>query len=228
MSTIQEMVLDEQWAAAEFADVELNDARLNRRCQELAVALGQQPMVDGLGLENAGIAVTDGRIKTNQRMETSAKGIYAVGDVTGEIMQASVAMIHGMVAGTNAMGGDKIMDYLAVPRSVRTMPPMAAVGITEAEAKAKGLDVKIAKFPFEQNPKARIIRESRGFVKIIADSASGEILGAHIIGSQATELIHELAVVMKMKGKIQDVAALIHGHPCLHETIQRVAHGLCL
>ncbi len=186
-------------------------------------ALGQQPLVDGLGLENAGISVTEGRIKTDERMETSVKGIYAAGDATGEMMLASVAMIQGMVAGANAMGKDAIMDYRVVPRSVRTMPPMAAVGLTEGEAKERGLNIKVSRFPFEQNPKANILRQSRGFVKFIADPASGEILGVHIIGPQAPELIHEAVAVMKMRGTAQDIAATIHGHPCLHETVQRAA-----
>ena len=188
-------------------------------------ALGQQPLVDGLGLENAGIDVSEGRIRTNERMETNVKGIYAVGDVTGEIMLASVAMIQGMVAGENAMGRDATIDYRVVPRSVRTVPPMAAVGITEGEAKESGLDIKVSRFPFEYNPKAGIIRESRGFVKIIIDSASGEILGVHIIGPQATELIHEAVAFMKVRGTVQDIATVIHGHPSLNETIQRAAHG---
>jgi dihydrolipoamide dehydrogenase len=189
-------------------------------------ALGQQPFVDDLGLENAGVAVTEGRISTNERMETSVKGIYAAGDITGEIMLASVAMIQGMVAASNAMGREAKIDYHVVPRAIRTVPAIAAVGITEGEAQERGLNIKVGKFPFEQNPKANIIRESRGFVKIIADSASGEILGAHIIGPQATELIHETAVVMKMRGTFQDIATVIHGHPSLNETIQRTAQSL--
>jgi dihydrolipoamide dehydrogenase len=189
-------------------------------------ALGQQPRVDGLGLENAGIAVTGGAIAVNERMETSVKGIYATGDATGGMMLASLAMIQGMVAGTNAMGGNASIDYRAVPRSVRTVPPLGAVGITESEAKEKGLNIKVGRFPFEQNPRAGIIRESRGFVKIIADAASGEILGVHIVGPQAPELIHEATTIMQTKGTARDIAAAIHVHPSLHETIQRVAQGL--
>ncbi len=104
---------------------------------------------------------------------------------------------------------------------------MAAVGITEGEAKESGLEIKVGKFSFEQNAKASILRERRGFVKIIADSASDEILGVHVIGPQATELIHKAVVVMQMRGTVQDVASAIHGHSCLHEAIQRAAQGLC-
>jgi dihydrolipoamide dehydrogenase len=106
------------------------------------------------------------------------------------------------------------------------VPPLGAVGITESEAKEKGLNIKVGRFPFEQNPRAGIIRESRGFVKIIADAASGEILGVHIVGPQAPELIHEATTIMQTKGTARDIAAAIHVHPSLHETIQRVAQGL--
>jgi dihydrolipoamide dehydrogenase len=203
-----------------------DDVKQKVTSQFAVFALGQQPLVDGLGLENAGIAVTEGRISTNERMETNVKGVYAAGDVTGEIMLASVAMIQGMVAASNAMGREAKIDYRVVPRAIRTVPAIAAVGITEGEAKERGLNIKVGKFPFELNPKANIIRESRGFVKIIADSASGEILGAHIIGPQATELIHEAAAVMKVRGTVQDTAGTICSHPSLHETIQRTAQSL--
>jgi dihydrolipoamide dehydrogenase len=191
-------------------------------------ALGQSPNINDIGLESTGIEITDGGIKTNAGMKTSVEGIYAAGDVTGGKMLASTAMIQGMVAGRNAMGGDAAIDYRVVPRSIRTIPPISSVGITEAEAKENGIDVKVNKFPFEQSPKAKILRESRGFVKIVANTLSGEILGVHIIGPQAPELIHEAAAVMRMKGRVQDIAATIHGHPTLHETIQRVAQMMSI
>jgi dihydrolipoamide dehydrogenase len=204
------------------------DSRQEVEAQFVVFALGQQPCVDGIGLENAGIEVTDGRIMTDERMETGVSGIYAAGDVTGGMMLASLAMIQGMAAGRNAMGGNSKVDYRVVPRAVRTIPPIASVGITENGARERGMAVKVAKFPFEQSPRAGILRETRGFVKIIADSVSGEILGAHIIGPQAPELIHEVAAVMQMRGNAGDIAACIHGHPTLHETIQRTAQGLLM
>jgi dihydrolipoamide dehydrogenase len=206
----------------------INDGTEQKIAAQFAVfALGQSPHTDGLGLENAGIDIVDGGIKTNEKMESSVAGIYAAGDVTGEMMLASIAMSQGGVAADNAMGADSRIDYRVVPRSIRTVPPIASVGITEGEARNQGLDIKIGKFPFAQNPRASMAREPEGFVKIIADSASGEILGAHIIGPQAPELIHEVVVVMKMKGTVRDIAAAIHGHPSLHETVQRTAQGLC-
>jgi len=194
--------------------------------QFVIFALGQQPRVEDIGLENAGVSVSGGGIRTNERMETDVKGIYAVGDVTGEAMLASVAMVQGRVAGENAAGHKATIDYRVIPRHIRTMPPIAAVGITEAEARNRGMDIKVSRFPFEQNPDALIMRESRGFVKIIADPASGELLGAHIIGPRADELIHELSAVMNVRGTYHDIATAIHVHPSLNETIQRAAENL--
>jgi dihydrolipoamide dehydrogenase len=204
-----------------------NGTRQKVESQFVVFALGQSPVAKGFGLENVGISVSEGRVKTNERMETSVNGIYAAGDATGEMMLASVAMIQGMVAGTNAMGGNATIDYRVVPRSIRTLPPIAAVGMTENEAKEKGRIVKVARFPFTQNPKAGMIRENRGFVKMIADSVSGELLGVHILGSEADELIHEAVIAMHMRGTVRDIAAAIHGHPCLHEAMQRAAQSLC-
>lgn len=194
--------------------------------QYVVFALGQQPHVAGFGLEGAGVAVAEGGIKTSEKMETNVSGIYAAGDATGGMMLASLAMVQGMVAGTNVMGGNASVDYRVVPRFVRTIPPLGAVGITEGEAKERGLDIRVGRFPFEQNPKAGILKQSQGFVKIIADAASGEVLGVHIIGPQATELIHEAAAVMHMRGTVRDIGATIHGHPTLHEAIQRAAQGM--
>jgi len=190
-------------------------------------AIGHSPLVEGLGLEDAGVGISKRRIQTNNRMETNIKGIYSAGDATGEMMLASVAMVQGSVAAENAMGRDSTMDYRVVPRGIRTFPEIGAIGITEKEAREKDLKVKITKYPLMRNAKASMSGEGSGFVKVIADSASGEVLGVHIIGPQATELIHEALVAMKMRGTVQDVAAAIHGHPCLHEAMQQAAQRLC-
>jgi dihydrolipoamide dehydrogenase len=194
--------------------------------QYAVFALGQQPLVEGLGLENADIAVTENGIEINEKMETSKKGIYAIGDITGEIMLANVAMAQAQVAAANAMGKNSAMDYRVIPRFVRTLPPLAAVGITEDEAKEKGLNVKVGRFPFEQSVNAAILKQSKGLVKIVADSASGEILGVTIVGPHAPEMIHEAVVVMQMRGTAQDIASAIHSHPCLHEALHRAVSNL--
>ena len=214
-------------AGGKSVTISAGGTRQKVTAQYVVFALGQRPLVDGLGLENAGIAVTEGGIKINKSMETGVRGIYAAGDATGEMMLANVAMVQGTLAAENAMGRNLTMDYRVVPRFVRTLPPMAAVGITEGEAKESGRDIKVSKFPFEQNPKTGIIREGGGFVKMIADPASGEILGVHIVGPQATELIHEAVMVMQMRGTARGIAVAMHNHPCLHETVQRAAQSLC-
>jgi dihydrolipoamide dehydrogenase len=201
--------------------------KLTLETEKVVFAIGHSPLIEGLGLEDAGVGISKGRIQTNKRMETNVKGIYAAGDVTGEIMLANVAMVQGSVAAENAMGRDSTMDYRVVPRGIRTFPEIGAIGITEKEAREKGLEVQISKYPFMRNAKASMVSEGSGFVKVIADSASGEVLGVHIIGPQATELIHEALLAMKMRGTVQDIAASIHGHPCLHEAIQQAAQRLC-
>jgi len=189
-------------------------------------ALGQVPLIDGLGLENADISTVERRIVTSERLETGISGIYAAGDVTGEKMLASVAMVQGKIAAENALGGDSKIDYSVVPRFIRTFPSIASVGITETVAQEKGRDIKTGSFSFEHSVDASIMKESHGFVKLIADSGSGEILGAHIIGPRASELIHEVAAVMQGRGTIRDIIESIHSHPSLNETIQRAAQTL--
>jgi dihydrolipoamide dehydrogenase len=201
-------------------------AKHKLKAKMVVFAIGHSPMVEGLGLEDVGVGISKGRVQTNKRMETSIDGVYAAGDATGEIMLANVALVQGTVAAENAMGGDLTMDYRVVPRSVRTLPEIGAVGITEKEAREKGLEVKIGKQPFNTNAKASMLREGSGFIKVIADAASGEILGVHIIGPQATELIHEAVVAMQMKATAQDLAAVIHSHPCLLEAMPRAAQRL--
>lgn len=139
---------------------------------------------------------------------------------------ASVAVAQATVAAENAMGENSTMDYRVVPRCIRTLPEIAAVGITEGEAKERELDVKVGKFPFTANSKASILRERSGFVKIIADSISGEILGVHIIGPQAIELMGEAVMIMQMRATVRDVACAMHAHPSVNEAIMAAARGL--
>jgi dihydrolipoamide dehydrogenase len=205
-----------------------NGVKQKVEAQFVVFALGQRPWVDGQGFEEIGIEISDGGIKTNEKMETSVKGIYAVGDVTGVTMQANVALYRdAIIAGENAMGGNTFMDYRVVPRFARTFPPVAAVGITEQEAKSKGMNVKVHKFPFAKIPKAHALMDISGFLKIVADASSGEILGVHIIGPEAPELIHEGVMAMKTKSTFQDLMKTIHNHPTLHEIYWRAAQDMC-
>ena len=196
--------------------------------QVVLFAMGQSPSVEGLGLEDVGVAFNKRGIRTNERMETNIKGIFAAGDVTGEIMLANVGMAQGMVAAHNAMGGNETMDYRVVPRIIRTFPEIGTVGITEQEAKKRELKIKIGKYPLKGNAKASIQKDRSGFVKIIADATSEEILGLHILGPHATELVHEALMIMQMRATVRDVANALHGHPCLHEAINRAAQSMRL
>jgi dihydrolipoamide dehydrogenase len=215
-------------AKGKSVTVSTNGAKQKVEAQFVVFALGQEPWVQGHGFENVGIDISDGKIKTNEKMETSVKGIYAVGDVTGETMQANVALYRdAIIAGENAMGGNTSMDYRVVPRFARTFPPVAAVGITEQEAKSKGMNIKVHKFPFIKIPKAHALMDISGFLKIVADASSGEILGVHIIGPDAPELIHEGVMAMKTRSTFQDIMKTIHNHPTLHETYWRAAQDMC-
>jgi dihydrolipoamide dehydrogenase len=196
--------------------------------QVVLFAMGQSPSVEGLGLENVGVAFNKEGIRTNERRETSIPGIYAAGDVTGMIMLANVGMAQGMVAAQNAMGGNETMDYGVVPRTIRTFPEIGAVGVTEQETKARDLSVRIGKYPLKGNAKASVHKDRSGFVKIIADAKTEEILGLHVLGPHATELVHEALMIMQMRATVQDVAQALHGHPCLHEAINRAAQMMRL
>jgi dihydrolipoamide dehydrogenase len=186
-------------------------------------AMGQSPRIEGLGLEDVGVAFDKRGIQTDKRMETTVRGIYAAGDATGEMMLANVAMAQGMVAVENATGGNETIDYRVIPRTIRTFPEIGAVGISEQEAVRREMDIKVGKYLLKRNAKASILKERSGFVKIIADAKSEEIVGLHILGPQATELIHEAVMAVQKRATVRDVASALHAHPCLHEAIQQAA-----
>lgn len=211
---------------AKLVNFSTGEARHKLKAQLVVFAIGQSPIVKDLGLESIGVTVSQGSIQTNTRMETSVEGVYAAGDTTGEIMLANVAMAQGAVAAENAMGGNSVMDYRVVPRFIRTLPEMAAVGISERDARERKLDVRVGKSPLVANTKALVLKEVGGFVKIVADSTSGEVLGVQIIGPQATELIGEAVMIMQLRGTVQDVACATHAHPSVHEAIMKAAQDL--
>jgi dihydrolipoamide dehydrogenase len=158
-------------------------------------------------------------IPVNHRMQTNVPHIYAIGDVTGGGL-AHVATMEGLVAAANICGhGDETMDYKAVPSCVYTEPEVASVGMTEQEARDKGYPVKIGTFPFRNLGKAMAINQRDGFVKIVADDKYGEILGVHIIGPHATDLIHEAVVSIQLENTVEELMRTIHAHPTLAEAI---------
>lgn len=190
------------------------------------VAIGRKPNTQGIGLESIGVEIEKGFIQVNDRLETSVKDIYAIGDVTGKIQLAHVASAQGLVAAANAAGQSCRMNYQVVPSCIYTIPEIAAVGLTEAEALGKGYKVKIGRFPVSMNGKSMIMGEKEGLIKIITDEKSGEILGTHIMAPRATDMITEICVAMKLEATIEEVAATIHPHPTVSEIIMEAAHDV--
>ncbi|ABO51336.1 dihydrolipoamide dehydrogenase [Desulforamulus reducens MI-1] len=193
------------------------------RVDKVLVAVGRRPNVENLGLEEIGIQIERGRIVVNTYMETNVPNIYAVGDATGGILLAHVASTEGIVAAANAMGGHKEMDYAVVPSCIYTSPELASVGITEAQAKEQGIQVVVGKSQFTGSGKALAMGENKGLVKIIADVENGKILGVHILGPQATSLISEATLAIKLGATAEDMAETIHAHPSLPETVMEAA-----
>ena len=189
------------------------------------VAAGRAPNVERIGLEGAGVKINDrGFIQVNQRMETSSKGVYAIGDVVGTPMLAHKGMHEGIVVAELIAGGQPhLVDYGNIPNATYCHPEVASVGLTEAACKEQKLDYKVGKFPFMASGRARTAGETEGFVKIIRDAKYGEILGSHIIGSHATELIHELVVARENELTVEEIELTIHAHPTLSEAIAQAA-----
>jgi dihydrolipoamide dehydrogenase len=189
------------------------------------VAAGRAPVIDGIGLEEAGVKLTDrGFIKVNENLETSASGIYAIGDVAGPPMLAHKGSREG-VAVAERIAGQHVhpINYGNIPNATYCHPEVASIGLTEAQCKEQKLDYKVGKFPFSANGRARTSGETEGFVKIIRDAKYGEILGAHIIGAHATEMIHELVVARENEFTVEEIDLAVHAHPTLSEAIHEAA-----
>lgn len=194
--------------------------------QKMLVSIGRTLNSDGIGLEAVGIRKSaDGKINVNERMETNVPGIYAVGDVASRYLLAHVASAEGIVAAQNCMGGNIRMDYSTVPWCVFTIPELARVGMTEEEATDEGYEIKIGRFPYAASGKALGMRETEGFVKVISDSESGDILGVHILGANASDLIHEAVVAIRLGASVADLAHTIHAHPTLAEAVMESAEA---
>ncbi len=187
------------------------------------IAGGRQPNLKRLGLEKAGIRVGHKGIEVNEKLETNIPNIYAVGDATGQILLAHFAMAQGVVAAENAMDRSSFLDRRAIPRCIYTIPGVAAVGLTEKEAREAGYDLKIGRFPFAANGKATAWGERNGLIKVVAEKKFGEILGIHIFGAQATDLIGEAILAMRLGGTVQDIGHTIHPHPTFSEALMEAA-----
>ncbi len=188
--------------------------------EKILVSVGRKPNTSGIGLKEAGVELdSKGFIKVDSYLSTTAENIYAIGDVIGGYQLAHVASTEGKIVVENIKGSKKKMDYSSVPYAVFANPEIGAVGLTEQEAKKMGKDIKVGKFPFTHNGKALIDNHTHGFVKVISDTYAGEILGAHIIGPSASDLIHEVSIAKSAELTIEELVSSIYSHPTLSEAV---------
>ncbi len=191
------------------------------------VAIGFRPNSKGLGLEEVGVKISErGFVEVNEKMQTNVPGIWAIGDVTGKLMLAHVGSAMGIVCAENIAGAETVtLDYEMMPRATYCHPQIASFGLTEAQAKERGYTVKIGRFPFQANGKALGLGDYAGFAKIVVDEKYGEILGAHMIGPEVTELLPELTLAHLMELTPHEIARNVHAHPTLSEVLMEAAHG---
>jgi dihydrolipoamide dehydrogenase len=191
-------------------------------------AIGFAPRVDGYGLENTGVRLTDrGAIDVDGRCRTNVSHIFAIGDVTAKLMLAHAAESMGIIAAETIADAETMeLDYVMIPRATFCQPQIASFGWTEDQARQKGYDIKVVKFPFTANGKAQGLGEPGGFVKIISDTKYGELLGAHLIGPEVTELLPELTLAQQWDLTVHEVARNVHAHPTLGEAVKEAIHGL--
>lgn len=191
------------------------------------VAIGRKPFTEGLGLDLAGVALDErGRVRIDAHFKTSVDGIYAIGDVVAGPMLAHKAEDEGIAVAEILAGQAGHVNYAAIPSVVYTNPEVASVGKTEDELKADGVSYKIGKFPFTANGRAKAMLATQGFVKILADVETDRVLGAHIVGRNAGEMIHELVTLMEFSGAAEDLARTTHAHPTLSEAVREAALAL--
>jgi len=191
-------------------------------------AIGFKPRTAGYGLENTGVKLTDrGAIDVNPKMQTNIPHIYAIGDVTSKLMLAHVAESMGVIAAEHIAGVETIeLDFDMMPRATFCQPQIASFGYTETQARERGYEINIAKFPFTANGKAQGLADPTGFVKLISDKQYGEMLGAHMIGPDVTELLPELTLARYAELTSREIARNVHPHPTLSEAVKEAAHGL--
>jgi dihydrolipoamide dehydrogenase len=197
------------------------------RAEKVLLAVGRKPLSEGIGLEGVGVATERGYIKVDGYMQTNVPGIYAIGDVVPTPWLAHVAQAEGVVAVEHMAGRPTFpVNYDQIPGCTYCAPEVASIGLTEAKARERGYDIAIGKFPFSAIGKARVLNDTGGFVKIVAEKKYDEILGVHIIGPKATELIAEAAAAMTLEATSQDLVRTVHAHPTLAEAIHEAAEAV--
>ena len=192
--------------------------------RKVLVAVGVRPNSEGLGLETLGVRMERGAVKVDARMQTSVPGVYAIGDVTGEVLLAHVASAQGVVAAEAIAGRQPPrLSYVDMPRATYCQPQVASLGLTEAQAREKGHEVKVGRFPFRAIGKAIALGDTDGQVKIVADAKTGEVLGAHMIGPEVTELLGELSLAKLLESTPLELGWAVHPHPTLSEALREAA-----
>src|SRR2546428_5487096 len=215
-----------QQAQGEKVIVARNKSReLEARASELLVGTGRDPSTSLLGLETVPVGLRkDGAVKVDREMRTTAPHVWAAGDVIGEPLLETIAAKEGATAAENALlGTHRKIDFLQVPRAIFTSPQVATVGLTEKEAHERGYNCACRTIPMSKLPKAVVIRDTRGLVKMVADASTGKILGVHILADNAADIIHEAVLAVKHKLTIDDIIDTVHVFPTIAESIKLAA-----
>ena len=193
--------------------------------ERVLIATGRWPNTQAMGFEQVGLRMNGRAIAVDDRLATTLPNVWAIGDAVGGWMLAHKAMVEGRVAAENATGGDRRIDYRSVPNVIFTRPEVASVGLTEAQARNDGAEVKVSQFAFSANPKARILGECDGLVRLVCEAGTGRVLGAHLMGPHATDLVAEAALAVQMRATADDLAWTTHAHPTLPEAMLEAALG---
>jgi dihydrolipoamide dehydrogenase len=215
-SKVQDGKVHVTWKSGEKTGMEVADRVL--------VATGRKPVTDGLGVKEAGVAIdAKGFVKVDRHFATNVPGIYAIGDVIGGLMLAHKAEEEGIAAAEIMAGKAGHVNYRTIPGVVYTHPELAQVGLTEDEARREGHEVRVGKFPFSANGRAKSIDETDGVVKVIGDAETDRLLGVQILGAHASDMIAECVMAMEMAASVEDLARTNHAHPTLPEAVKEAA-----
>jgi len=212
-----------------FLEVGSNHQSQTVTAESLLLAVGRVPNTDTLDLARTGVSVDDsGFVRVDEYLQTNVPGIWAIGDIAGHYMLKHVGDLESAYAWHNMINPNDMVpvDYHAIPHGIFSSPQVAGVGLTEREAKERGIDYKVNTRRYDQSPYGTSIEDHDGFMKVLVDRNSGEILGCHIIGTHATTLIQEIAIIMRMRASIDSITKAVYVHPALPELVQKTFEGL--
>ena len=220
-ATVEEMSSGKDGAKLTVAT---KDGKKQVPADRVLVAIGVQGNVEDMGLEKVGVPVQQGFIQVDQQLSTGVSGVYAIGDVTGKMLLAHVAQAQGVYVVERIAGQDSPeLDYTLMPRATYCNPQVTSFGLTEKQAREQEMDYRVGKFPFQANGKALALGEAEGLVKVIVDKSHGEIVGAHMVGHEVTEMLGELSLANLLEGTTLEVGWLVHSHPTLSEALKEAA-----